>query len=100
MSFLLIIREPLLPRVITTNLQREERAPWQFDNLSFLNKLNASDLLQKTISTYSLIYSKKLSLCLSTQNESDNERIIFVFDSFAICAALRKAFLANSLSHK
>ena len=31
-----------------------------------------------------LINSKKLSRCLSTQNESDKERIIFVLDCFAI----------------
>ena len=94
------MREPLLPRVTMTNSHKEDRSSWHLANLSFLNKLKTSDSLQKTISTYSSINFKKLSRCLSTQNESDNERIIFVFDCFAIWAALVKAFLANSLSHK
>ena len=79
---------------------KEDRSSWQLANLSFLNRLNTSDSLQKTISTFSSINSKKLSRCLSTQNESDKERIIFVLDCFAIWAAFIKAFLANSLSHK
>jgi len=78
------MREPLLPRVTMTNSHREDSSSWQIDNLSFLNRLKTSDSLQKTISTYSSIYFKKLSRCLSTQNESDNERIIFVFDCFEI----------------
>ena len=78
------MREPLLPKVTTTNSHKEERSSWQFANLSFLNKLKTSDSLQKTISTYSSINYKKLLRCLSTQNESDNERIIFVLVCFAI----------------
>ena len=50
-TFLLIMREPFLPKVTTTNSHSEERSPWQFANLSFLNRLNTSDSLQKTIST-------------------------------------------------
>ena len=42
-SSLLITREPLLPRVTTTNSHREERSPWQFANLSFLKRLKTSD---------------------------------------------------------
>ena len=42
-SFVLIIREPLLPRVTSTNSHKEERYPWQSAKLSFLNKCEEVD---------------------------------------------------------
>ncbi len=59
-------------------------------------KDKASCSLAKTISNLFLTKSKKLFLCLSTQNKSDNDIAVFV-DKFI---ALSKAAFGSPSSHK
>ena len=71
--FLLTINDPLSPRVIAVNSHKALISILHFSKSIILKRLFNSSSLQNKISTKSFIKPKKLSLCLSTQNESERE---------------------------
>ena len=91
-----IDKAPLSPLVITTFfLICFEKVTISSKEFALINDV-ISCSLAKMISSLFLANSKKCSLCLSTQNKSDND----IATLFEYVIALSKAFLGSPSSHK